>query len=275
VAELRSSLAGKRVVVTRAVEQSAGLIEALAARDAIPVSVPLISFSPPDDFASLDSALARLADFDWIIFTSANAVQSVTARLASLGRTLAQDAARPQIAVVGPGTQTEAVRVGFSVAYVANTHNGVALAKELGSRVYEKKIFLPRSDRANPDLPAALRQAGARVTEVIAYRTSKPANVDASQLQRILTEKVDAVLFFSPSAVHHFAELAGPEQLATLQNTVALVAVGPVTASALRELRIERLVVATDATTAAMIEILERKFAATTQMSSAAGVHRE
>ena len=272
--EIRSSLAGKRVVITRAVEQSASLIDALATRGATPVSIPLISFAPPENFAPMDSALARLAEFDWILFTSANAVQSVAARL-SLNRPLVQDAAQPQIAAVGPGTQSEAIRAGFSVSYVANTHNGVALAKELGSRLHDKKIFLPRSDRANPDLPAALREAGAHITEVIAYRTLKPTDIDASQLQRVLSEKVGAVLFFSPSAVRHFAELAGPDHLASLQNTAVLVAVGPVTATALRELRIERLVVATDATTAAMIEILERKFAATTQMSSAAGVHRE
>ncbi len=80
-----SSLAGKRIVITRAVAQSSELFEKLLERRAIPISLPLVSFPGPHDCAALDAALRRWQEFDWVLFTSANAVQSVVARGAESG----------------------------------------------------------------------------------------------------------------------------------------------------------------------------------------------
>jgi uroporphyrinogen III methyltransferase/synthase len=148
------------------------------------------------------------------------------------------------------------------VEYVAVTHNGVALANELGSKVQGAKALLPRSDRANPDLPAALKRYGAQVTEVIAYRTVRPTESHQDSLKRIAAGQADAILFFSPSAVQHFAELVGAEKFRALQDTLAIAAVGPVTAKALREAGVERVVVSADTTTVAVVEALEKHFAA-------------
>jgi uroporphyrinogen-III synthase len=141
------------------------------------------------------------------------------------------------------------------------THNGVALAEELGSRLAGAKVLLPRSNRANPDLPAALRRHGAAVTEVIAYRTLRPADVDRSNLKEIADGETDAVLFFSPSAVQYSAVLFGMKNMRELQDKLAITAVGPVTAKALREAGVSRAVVAADTTAAAVIEALEKHFA--------------
>jgi uroporphyrinogen-III synthase len=122
-------------------------------------------------------------------------------------------------------------------------------------------------------LPAALKRHGALVTEVVAYRTLQPTDVDKQNLGQIVTREADAILFFSPSAVQHFAELAGVEQLCELQDRVAITAVGPVTAGALQGAGVEKAVVAADTTAAAVIRALEQYFAHTIRQS-AAGVKR-
>src|SRR6266481_1269051 len=165
-------------------------------------------------------------------------------------------------------TAKEAEKRGISVDYVAKNHSGVALAEELGERVRGKSVLLPRSDRANPDLPAALRRNGARVTEVAAYRTLLPSNLDRKEVNRLVAAGIDAIVFFSPSAVHHFSEIMGREQLPGLQRRIVIAAVGPVTAGALQRAGIERVVQAVDTTATAVVEALEAHFAGAAKLST-------
>lgn len=258
----RNSLAGKRIVITRAATQSEALARELSARSAVPVVLPLVSFAKPEDLGPLDRALAGIEQFDWLILTSAQAVRVLTQRAADLQQPLVRAGSRPRVACVGPVTADAARKANFPVEYVAATHNGVALANELGSRLQGAKVLLPRSDRANPDLPAALKRYSAQVTEVVAYRTVRPAETDQDGLKTIANGQADAILFFSPSAVLHFAELFGAERLLLLQDKVAVTAVGPVTGNALREAGVTRAVVAADTTAASVMEALAKYFSA-------------
>jgi uroporphyrinogen III methyltransferase/synthase len=262
-------LAGKRIVITRSAAQSEALARELSARGAIPVVLPLVTFADPEDFAPLDAAIAEIERFDWIIFTSAQAVRAVAKRSEEMKRSLIHSGSKLRIASVGPVSAEAARRAGLSVEYVAETHTGASLAEELGSRLQGAKVFLPRSDRANPELPPALKRHGAQVTEVVAYRTLRPTDVDQRNLKRISEGAADAVLFFSPSAVQHFAELFGSEQLCALQDKLAITAVGPVTANALREAGVGRTVLAADTTAAAVVEALEEHFAGTVKQAPA------
>jgi uroporphyrinogen III methyltransferase / synthase len=266
-----SSLAGKRIVITRSASQSETLANELSARGAIPIVLPLVSFGDPENFASLDAAIKQAERFDWIIFTSTQAVRAVVARSTVLERPLTKTRNSLRIAAVGPVTAKAAEQAGLLVAYVAKTHNGVALADELGERLRQQKVFLPRSDRANADLPAALKRHGAHVTEVSAYRTLRPNEVEQRNLSRVAAGEADAVLFFSPSAVQHFVESFGGEQLRFLQDKLAITSVGPVTAGALRDAGFERIVTAGETTAAAVVKALEVHFAATVKLSSAGG----
>jgi uroporphyrinogen III methyltransferase/synthase len=204
-----------------------------------------------------------------MILTSAQAVRAVVKRGEELKLSLTLSESKLRIACVGPVTSDAARQAGLSVEYVAETHTGAALAEELGNRLQGAKVFLPRSDRANPDLPPALKRHGAQVTEVIAYRTLRPTAVDERNLRQIAEGAADAVLFFSPSAVQYFVELFGGEQLRALQDKLAIAAVGPVTANALREAGVLRTVLARDTTAAAVVEALEEHFAGTVKQASA------
>jgi uroporphyrinogen-III synthase len=264
-----NSLAGKRIVITRSAAQSEAITRELTWRGAIPVVLPLVSFAEPEDFAALDTAIAEIEKFDWIIFTSAQAISAVVKRGGELRNALNWIGGRASVAAVGPVSAEAARKAGFSVEYVAKTHTGTALAEELGERLRGAKVLLPRSDRANPDLPPALKLSGAQVTEVIAYRTLRPTEIDQRKLKQIAEGEADAILFFSPSAVQHFAELFGGEQLRALQDKLAIAAVGPVTASALNHSGVTRMVVAGDTTARAVVESLEAHFASTAKQAEA------
>ncbi len=268
-----SSLAGKRVVITRSALQSEALAAVLLERDATPIWRPLIAFSDPEDVGPLDTAISQLEQFDWLIFTSAEAVRAVARRCGKLGQSLTQPWGHLRVAAVGPVTAGAIQKAGLQVEYVAKTHSGVALANELGERVRGRKVLLPRSDRANPDFPAALRHHGAEVREVIAYRTLRPTGIEREELTEFENGKADAILFFSPSAVVHFTEAFGRERLSAIENKLAITAVGPVTAGALRETGVERMVIASDTTAMAVVEALEKHFGNAPKQSGA-GVKR-
>lgn len=270
MAETRTNaLAGKRVVITRAAAQSEVLARELSQRGVIPIVLPLVSFAEPEDLAPLDRAITEVEQFDWLILTSAQAVRAVTLRAVDLQSPLGRADSRLRVACVGPVTAEAARKTNLPVEYIATAHNGVALANELGSRIRGTKVLLPRSDRANPDLPEALAHHGAQVTEVVAYRTLRPSAVDHDRLKKIADGEADAVLFFSPSAVHHFAELFGPAKLTALQDKLAIMAVGPVTVNALREAGVLHTVVAADTTAGSVIESLDQHFASPRKATSA------
>lgn len=271
---IASPLAGKTIVVTRAAGQSAELIEQLTSRQVKVLQLPLLSFAPPEDFSPMDAALARMNSFDWIIFTSANAVQAVERRMRELSLDPGSTADRLRAAAVGPATAEEAEHAGFSVDYVAANHNGAALAAELRPELKGKRVFLPRSDRANADLPAALRRFAEKVTEAIAYRTLPANGADIDAAKDSLQTGVDGILFYSPSAVHNFVELVGKERVKALQGRAVMVAIGPTTAMALTAAGFQRIARAADTTNAAAVEALEGHLART-RMRSAQGAGGE
>ncbi len=260
-----STLAGKRVVVTRAAEQCESLCSDLQARGATPILLPLISFAPPEDFAPLDTALCDFSQFDWLFLTSQNVLRSLLERCASLKISLADAAGNVRIAAVGPTTAHAAGDAGLTITHVAANHQGLALAEELHAELLGCRVFLPRSDRANPELPEALRRLGAEVIEAVAYRTVRPGDPDPAVLSAVSDGHADAILFFSPTAVLHFRDLLGESKFRTVQEKAVFAAIGPVTARALQDAGAERIVSAKDTTVPAVIAVLEKYFAGAKQ----------
>lgn len=257
LAKPNQPLAGKRIVVTRAPEQSRELISALESKGATVLVFPLVAFAPADDWTHLDKQLQRLTDFDAVLFLSRNAVRYVFQRSREIGVTwdFAQSK-RPLIGTVGPATEQALWEEGISVDCVAKGHTAESLVRELGERLVGKNVFLPRGNRGDDHLPEALRQAGARVTEVVAYRTFAPRNISPSILGDIRGGKVDSIVFFSPSALHNLCELIRGSELVEISQRVQFAAVGPTTAHAIRELRARVAIEAADPSAASMADAL-------------------
>jgi uroporphyrinogen-III synthase len=254
-------LSGKIVVNTRAPEQAQELTSALEALGAEVRQLPMVSFAPPEDSTELDAALRRFTEFDWVIFTSQNAVRFVFRRGCELKSRRSTQPARPLIAALGPATAQAARNLDIRVDHVAENQSGEALAAELGGRVAGKKVFLPRSDRADDRLPAALRTAGADVLEVQAYRNTAPESVDAGVLESIKAAAVSAVVFASPSAFDNFRAAIAPAAVADLSKKVQFAAIGPTTSGAIREAGARVAIEADEASAAGLAEAIAKYYA--------------
>lgn len=229
-------LAGKRIVSTRAPERSRELAQALERLGAEVISLPMVSFAPPEDWQKLDEQLLRLDLFDAVLFLSRNAVRTIFDRCAQLGIKceVLQSSSR-LIGAVGESTARALEEKGLHVNYIAKQGTGEALARELRESLGGRSVLLPRSDRGDERIPKALREAGAHVTEVIAYRTVPAANLDASILARIRRAEVDAVIFASPSAFQNFRAAIGGNEVKELSSRMDFVVIGPTTARSIRE----------------------------------------
>jgi len=251
-------LAGKRVWITRAAEQSQELIDALKKRGAKPVVFPLVEIIPPEDFSPLDAALRKITGFDWVLFTSRNAVKAVRDRAGKLLELVTKDCAGLKVAAVGEATANEARSAGFEVAHIASRSQAVALVQELGEALRGKRIFLPRSDRADPDLVKLIKGLGGNVCEVVAYRTITVGKREGAEHAEVLQS--DAVVLFSPSAVAGFLEIFSAYELRRISEHGVVAAIGPVTNAALQTAGIRNTIVAEEASVAGIIEALANFF---------------
>lgn len=236
MATTNKSLAGKRVVVTRAPEQSGELIRALENMGAEVLSMPTVAFAPPEDWRALDDALRKQKGFDAILFLSRNAVRYILEHCGQLGINCeALGSSNRLLAAVGPGTAEEARKFGVEVNFVAKNHTGESLVSELRDQLAGRTVLLPRSDRGDARISAALRDAGANVTEIVAYRTVAPEKLNPSILDEIRRGAIDAVVFASPSAYHNLCNALGAAAMRTISARLHFVATGPSTAGAIRD----------------------------------------
>jgi uroporphyrinogen-III synthase len=252
-------LAGRRIVITRAPEQAAELSQRLQELGAEVMFLPMVRFVDPEATGDLDRAIDLLAEFEWLIFTSANAVRFFLKRCRALG--CWPFGARPRIAVVGGATRVAVEAEELAVSLVPQEFAGAALAAAMAPKVSGARVLLPRSDRAGDELPGLLRAAGAKVTEVVAYRTVTPETLDDAARTALLRGDADAITFFSPSAFHHFAHALGDDGLRAVSSLTAYAAVGPVTAEAIRGAGLTVAIEAVEATPDSLAEALGQYFA--------------
>jgi uroporphyrinogen III methyltransferase / synthase len=255
------SLAGKRVVVTRAPEQASELIRELERLGAEVLILSTVSFAPPSDWQPVDSALRAIDEFDWILLTSQNAVRFLAQRVRELKLgPKVLETEKPSIAAIGSATARAASESGFRVDYTARERSGEGLARELQASLKNSRVLLPRSDRADDRLPNLLRGAGAQVTEVVAYRTAVPEPPNAGIVDRVQRGEVDAIVFASPSAYHNLSDVIGAKQLAELSSRLDFAAIGPTTARALREAAARVAIEANESSAAGLADAIAKHY---------------
>jgi uroporphyrinogen-III synthase len=227
------ALAGRRVLVTRALHQAGKLSEGLRALGAIAVEVPVLEIRPAEDLASLDAALKQLNSYDWLILTSANAVQALADRAAEIGVKLF-NSNNLKVAAVGESTAEAARRAGFRVPYVPPSYVAESLSDGLAGRVAGERILLARAAGARDVIPDALRAAGATVEVVEAYQNWMPERAP-DQLRIALASGIDGATFTSSSSVTHLRDAARAAGLEWPFAGVAAASIGPITSRTLRE----------------------------------------
>jgi uroporphyrinogen-III synthase len=228
-------LAGKRILITRARHQAGRLAEALEALGAEVLRLPTIEIIPPETYAHLDAVLEVITGFDWLIVTSANGAAALADRLQFL-RIPPERLQHLQIAAIGPATAVAVGRIGLKVSAMPEEYVAEAVVNMLKEKVAGRRVLLARAAVARDVIPEHLRQCGADIHVVEAYRTVIPA--DSIEQVRLLfgAGKLlpDAVTFTSSSTVNNFFALLAAARM-ELPNGLRAVSIGPVTTRTLRQ----------------------------------------
>lgn len=258
-------LFGKRVLVTRPESQAAELVDRLLDFGALPIEAPTIRIAPPADDKPLEAACASVSQFDWIVFTSVNGVEHFMRQLRQGVRDV-RELKGVRLCAVGPATAARIESFGLCVDLVPTTHRATAIVSALVEREEElgtRRILFPHGDLAGDALPAALRNAGVDLVDVVAYRTvlaggDRESGPDVYEI--LLEQGIDVVTFTSASSVRNLVKILGEEPAADLLNTTTVAAIGPVTAEAAAALDIHVSVVPQSYTIPALVDAIADHF---------------
>jgi len=227
---------GKTVVVTRAREQASSLVEELESLGANVIQCPTIRVEELDDYVIADNAIAQLANFDWIVFTSKNGVEKFWNRLSFVGKD-SRVLANAKVAAIGPATSETLRTRGITADFLPQSSISEDVARgllELG--VKNKNILIARAQEGREVLEQLLRENGANVEVAPLYRTvSDNSNTDLVREMLRLGE-VDWVSFTSSSTVKNFVEAIGADVISSTRKGFRVAVIGPVTEQTAREL---------------------------------------
>ena len=228
--EMRPPLQGRRIAVTRPRAQSFAFAEQLRRLGAEVQIAPMIAIEDAPDPEAVRSAARQADRFDWMVFTSANAVEKFWSALESLGAS-APSFEGVAICAVGTATAEAVEKRGARVALIPQQFVGEGVVSALSNAMDPrgKRVLFVRAESARAVIPESLRELGAEVVEVVAYRTVTET-ASAEGLRRAIRDgEVDVVTFTSSSAVQAFIEGVEGNTGSALVATI-----GPVTSSTAR-----------------------------------------
>ncbi len=258
-------LFGRRVLVTRAKEQSAGFVEALTDEGAAAVEFPVLRFEGPTDGGPLARALDALAagSYAAVAFTSQNGVERFFTALDARGLD-ARAFGRAKVAAIGPATADALRARGLRPDAVAKEFVGEGVARAigelLGASITGARVLVARAEVARDALPKALTAMGAAVDVVAAYRTVAAAPGDVAALRdELASGRLDVVTFTSSSTVTHLCDALGPDAPSLLARA-AVATIGPVTSETARARGLTVAVEAAEYTTAGLLDALRAHF---------------
>jgi uroporphyrinogen III methyltransferase/synthase len=233
---LDEPLAGKRIVVTRARAQARSLVRQITNLGGEVVEFPTIEIQPPQSFAAFDAAMAKIESYDWLMFTSVNSVGPFLSRLQHVGKTVDM-LEHLDVGAIGPETAKELTAAGITCCLVPERFQAEGILDEVAPETMRgKRILIPRAAAAREVLPNTLRQWGASVDVVVAYRTVVPANEIEPLAKRLRQSEVDVITFTSSSTVKNFVRIFDGKNLTEIANGSTIACIGPITAQTVEQL---------------------------------------
>jgi uroporphyrinogen III methyltransferase/synthase len=253
----RRPLFGRRVVVTRHLEQAGGFARRLAELGADVLEVPTIKLTPPTEKDALVDALLGLNAYDWLVFTSANGVTAFFDIFFRRFQDL-RDIGGVRIAAVGPATAAKLRELHLQVDLTPDEFTGrkIAAAFAKYQSIENLKMCLLRAEMASPDLPRALEELGAIVDDIAVYKTVAETEDPTGAGAALLENGADWITFTSGSTVEHFhARFDLPGLMKKFPQT-KLASIGPETSKAIRALGLEPVLEAKEHTTNGLLVAL-------------------
>ncbi|NJM73983.1 MAG: uroporphyrinogen-III C-methyltransferase [Scytonema sp. RU_4_4] len=201
-------LTGQTIVVTRAAGQSSQFTQVLTSFGANVIEMPTLEIGPPSSWEGLDSAIAHISDFQWLILTSSNGVDYFFERLFAQGKD-ARSLARIKIAVVGEKTAQRLNQHCLQADFIPPNFVADSLVENFPEELTGKKVLFPRVESGGREiLVQQFTAKGAEVIEVAAYQSCCPKSVPPSAELALQSGTVDVITFASSKTVQFFYQLA-------------------------------------------------------------------
>lgn len=243
-----------KVLITRPRAQADDFADKLCSAGFEPIFFPVIEIQPIENNVALERALEKLNSYEWVVFTSVNAVPpTVSPHFLRKWGECPEGTRGVRVAAIGPRTAEALRKHSIEPDFVPEEYVAEAILPGLGD-LQGKWVLFPRAEIARAELPEAILKAGGIAHEIIVYRTL-PAEIDMDGLSALKTG-VDIIAFTSASTVENFFAVAKQNRLdpLNLPSNPLFACIGPITAQAAREVGFENIVVAKEYTTDGLIE---------------------
>lgn len=247
-------LFGKRIVVTRPAHQATDFVRRLEELGAIVSTLPTVAIRELTDWTLLDDALARLREYEWLVFTSVNGVHALIRRLRQTGRDL-RALGHLRLATIGPATADALRGYHLEPDVVPGEYRAEGLADALRDKVAGQRVLYARADRGREVLREQL-SAVARVDQVTVYLQVEETG-EPGTLELLRRGEVDYLTLTSSNIARSLARMLDARAQANLARGLPkLATISPVTSAAVRQLGWPVAAEASVYTTAGLIDAL-------------------
>jgi len=251
---MSSPLAGKKLLVTREKNQAKELTALLEKKEAHPIVTPLLKFAsiPLEDVAN---TLEEISKYDWIFFTSANTVHFFQ----ELTKNKTIDLPM-KIAAVGEKTAKALLQYGYKTDFIPSLYNGETLVNEFYTKYGTESVAYLCGEKARPEIPSLFEEYGIQFKKIVLYRTIMNKDIREDLKKIIQEDKLDGLLFTSPSTVEAFCEMIPDHLLPTIKANLLAVAIGTTTASSLEHYNFQQVIYPEKFTIDEMVREVESYF---------------
>ena len=229
------SLIDKKIIITRAQEQTSEAREIFRNNGAEVFDLPSLVIGPPNDWAPLDEALQKIYTFDWIIFSSANGVRNVEERMKQMGLSLSKISKTIKIAAVGRKTASLLSDINAQISFVPPSFVADSLVEHFPQNEKGLKLLIPRVQTGGRSvLSDSFKLKGAEVHEVAAYESSCPQEIPQKTLDALYSGEIDIIAFTSGKTVINTVSLLNKyfgQNWLKLIEKMKIVSIGPQTSN--------------------------------------------
>jgi uroporphyrinogen III methyltransferase/synthase len=243
-------LFGRTVLITRPEHQSDDLAARLQNLGASVLRQPAIEIGAPTDWTPVDTAIERLPELDWLVFSSSNGVEYFLGRVLTLGHDIRR-LGGVRLAAIGPGTAAALAEFRLKADLQPDTYRAEALAESLTPTTCGKKVLLVRASRGREVLAEMLTAAGATVEQIVVYESRDVETADEDIVRDLAAGNIDITTVTSSAIAHSLVRMFGDD----LRKT-RLAAISPVTAATLTELGFAPAIVAATYMTEGLIDAI-------------------